>query len=101
MVRGMPGENSTEWRRGDDAGMLDGTSMDFRPRRRPFPTLIALLGIAVVLSAAAGVGRADESSLPAVVPVPAKPARIRYEGTVWLEGHFRRPHETRPLHSVA
>ena len=76
--------------------------MNFLSRRRPFPTLIALLlGIAVVLSAATGIGRADDSSLPAAVPVPAKPARIRYEGTVWLEGHFRRPHETRPLHSMA
>src|SRR5436309_15498231 len=79
--------------------MLGATSMVLS-LPRPFPRLLPLLfGIAVALSGATAAGRAVETSPPAAVP--AKPARVRYEGTVWLEAHFRRPHEIRPFHSKA
>ncbi|HEY6221284.1 MAG TPA: hypothetical protein VIX13_01995 [Candidatus Eisenbacteria bacterium] len=74
--------------------------MDLRSRRLSLPILLPLLlGAAVTFGAAAAV-RAADAATPSS-DAAATPSRLRYEGTVWLEGHFRRPHETRPFHSEA
>ena len=73
--------------------------MNLRSRPLPLPRLVALhlgIAVAVALGAAAPFRPATASEDPA-----GKPSQLRYEGTVWLEGHFRRPHEIRPYHSEA
>ena len=75
--------------------------MNSRSRRLPLPWLLPLLlGIAVVLGAAAAARMAVAATSPPE-DAAAKPSQLRYEGTVWLEGHFRRPHDTRSYHSEA
>ncbi len=74
--------------------------MNFRSRRpRLTRPLLLFLGFAVALVAAGAARRAEAATLPS--DAAAKPSQLRYEGTVWLEAHFRRPHETRPFHSEA
>ena len=74
--------------------------MDFPSRPRPLPRPLPLLfGIAVVLVAALPWEQAKAVS-PGVDAV-AKPVQLKYEGTLWLEAHFRKPHEVRPFHSQA
>jgi phage terminase large subunit-like protein len=73
--------------------------MEFHPRRPPLPRpLPVLLGIVFLLGIAVA-GRGEEASTKAVAA--GGPAQIRYEGTLWVEAHFKRPHEIRPYHSEA
>src|SRR6266850_558295 len=74
--------------------------MNFRPRRLRLPRLLPLLiGIGVALGSAVTLRQAVAATRP--VDRAAKPVQLRYEGTLYLEAHFRRPHETRPFHSKA
>jgi hypothetical protein len=70
--------------------------MNFPSRRLLVPLL---LGIAVVLGAALPSWRAKAASTG--VDAVAQPVQLKYEGTLWLEAHFRRPHEVRSFHSEA
>lgn len=74
--------------------------MNFRSRRLTLQSLPSLLlGIAMLLLAALPWGRANAAS-PGVDAV-AQPVQLKYEGTLWLEAHFRRPHEVRSFRSEA
>jgi hypothetical protein len=65
-------------------------------RSRRLPIASTFLGTVAILAAAVS---ADQSR--AASDVAAKPAQIRYEGTVWYEGHYRKPHDVRTYHSEA
>ena len=74
--------------------------MGLRSRRPALPSLLAFFfGTALILGAAVCPGPAR-----AVAPradLAAQPVQIRYKGTLWYEGHYRRPHEVRTYNSEA
>ncbi len=62
--------------------------------RHVLPLLLWSVAVLGFESMAGGTARAAENARPV-------PIQVRYDGTGWLEAHFKRPHEARPFHSKA